>query len=49
MGRDVNSGSPWRAAARIDKTKQTAEAGGADHGPMARGRVSLRMKMSRPC
>ena len=36
----------WRDAQQQDQA--AAEVGGPDHGPMACGRVSLRMKMSRP-
>ena len=39
---------PWAFEARSDKTRQRQRRAGPDHGPMACGRVSLRMKMSRP-
>ena len=47
-GCDGDSGTLWRSEARSDKTRQRQRRAGPDHGPMACGRVSLRMKMSRP-
>ena len=40
--------NPLAFEARSDKTRQRQRRAGPDHGPMACGRVSLRMKMSRP-